>query len=167
MKLKRILKYTAIFLGIAILVIQIIRPEKNNSANDSFHISKNYPVSTEVNAILKTACNDCHSNNTVYPWYSNIQPIAWWLEDHVNDGKKHLNLSEFLKYPPYRQFHKLEEIEEVLAENEMPLSSYTIIHRDAKLDNTQKEILIHWSKAMRDSMENRYPADSLVNPKDR
>lgn len=164
MKLKRILKYTAIFLGIALLIIQFIRPEKNNSADDSFHISKNYPVSTEVNAILKTACNDCHSNNTEYPWYSAIQPIGWWLAEHVEDGKKHLNLSDFLNYPLHRQFHKLEEIEEVLAENEMPLSSYTIIHRDAKLDDSQKNLLIQWSKSLCDSMESRYPADSLVKP---
>lgn len=164
MKLKRILKYTAIILVLTLLVIQIIRPEKNNSADDSFHISKNYPLSNEVNAILKTACNDCHSNNTEYPWYSGIQPIGWWLAEHVEDGKKHLNLSNFLKYPLHRQFHKLEEIEEVLAENEMPLSSYTIIHRDANLDKSQKELLVHWSKALRDSMESRYPADSLVKP---
>lgn len=164
MNLKGILKKTGIVLLIAFVVIQFLRPQKNISGNIENDISKAYPVSEEVKAILNTACNDCHSNLTDYPWYSNIQPVAWWLADHVNEGKRKLNFNEFLTYRTYRQYHKMEEVAEVLADDEMPLQSYTIVHRDAKLSQEQKEILMHWSKSILDSMESRYPKDSLVKP---
>lgn len=164
MNLKGILKITGMVLLIALVVIQFFRPEKNISGNIDKDIRNAYPVSEEVNAILKSACNDCHSNTTVYPWYSNIQPVAWWLADHVNEGKRKLNFNEFLSYRSYRQYHKMEEVAEVLAEDEMPLESYTIVHRDAKLSQEHKEILMHWSRSILDSMEARYPNDSLVKP---
>jgi hypothetical protein len=153
-----------VLLGI-LLLIQFARIEKNEGGPSTHDISTAFPVPDRVQSILKTACNDCHSNTTIYPWYANIQPVAWWLAGHVEDGKRHLNFSEFTTYRPYRQYHKLEEIDEVLLENEMPMTSYTLIHRDAKLDEAQKEILINWSKSLRDSMQSRYPADSLVKPK--
>ena len=111
--LKKILKITFRILLLAFIVIQFFRPEKNQaegiSPND---ITNLYTVPADVQLILKTSCNDCHSNNTVYPWYSNIQPFAWWLKDHIDDGKKHLNFSEFASYPIRRQYKKLEETNE-------------------------------------------------------
>ena len=89
------------------------------------------------------------------------------MSNHVIDGKKHLNFDEFLNYPLHRQYHKLEEIDEMIVEDEMPLTSYTLIHTNAKMTEAQKEMLIQWSKNMRDSMENWYPADSLISPKKR
>lgn len=152
---------------VVFIVIQFIRPGRNTSGNTAADISHFLPVPSEVDQLLTTACNDCHSNTTVYPWYANVQPLAWWLNHHVEEGKQHLNFNEFMNYRIYRQFHKMEEVEEVLAENEMPLSSYTLIHRDAKLDEAQKKILIDWSRTVRDSMKARYPADSLINPRKR
>jgi hypothetical protein len=167
MKIKKILKLSLYSIIALIVLIQFIRPEKNNSGFSEYSISKDYPVNSEIASILKTACNDCHSNTTEYPWYSNIQPVAWWLNDHVEDGKKHLNFDDFLNYPAYRQFHKLEEIDEMITEDEMPLSSYTIIHRDANLDESQKKQLIQWTKALRDSMRYRYSPEELISPKKR
>ena len=132
-----------------ILIIQFIRPAKNKSnvlsAND---ISNHHPVPDSVMQILRTACNDCHTNNTIYPWYTNIQPVGWWLQYHVNDGKKHLNFSEFASYTPKRQHHKMEEVIEMVKEGEMPLNSYTWMHENAKLTPEQRTILVNWSTAI-------------------
>jgi hypothetical protein len=121
-----------------------------------------YPIPGDVKTILVKACNDCHSNNTTYPWYSQIQPVAWWLDDHIQEGKKHLNISEFASYRLRKQYHKMEEVEEMLADGAMPLESYTYIHKDAKLTKEEKDKVIAWSKAIRDTMEAKYPMDSLV-----
>lgn len=162
---KKIFKKIGMIILIVFILIQFIHPAKNLSAEKSKSISVKYSVPENVSQILDAACNDCHSNKTVYPWYTNIQPVDWFMAKHVNDGKRHLNFDEFLSYRPYKQNHKLEEIDEVLAEGEMPLNSYTWMHPKAKLKPEEKEILIKWSKDLRDSMANEYPADSLVMPK--
>lgn len=155
------MKKIGIGLLLVLIVIQFIRPGKNQSANAGESFEKQFAVSEEVKGILKTSCYDCHSNNTVYPWYSQVQPVGWWLQHHVDEGKAELNFDEFASYAPRRQFHKLEEIEEMLNEKEMPLSSYLIIHGDAELSATQTTALIDWTNAMRDTMKAHYPADSL------
>jgi hypothetical protein len=142
---------------IILVIIQFIRPEKNKStaisAND---LSKHYEVPANVQGILKKACNDCHSNNTVYPWYSNIQPVGWWLQNHVNEGKKELDFSEFSKYPPKRQHHKMEEVIEQVKDGHMPLNSYLWIHNEAKLTKEEKESLLIWAGILVDQIEAKY-----------
>ena len=160
-------RFLQIFL-LAFIVIQFIRPAKNNSTNiNTNDITATYAVPKEVQNILVTSCYDCHSNYTNYPWYANIQPVAWWLNDHVEEGKRKLNFDEFTKYPYYRQYHKLEEVIEEVEESEMPLYSYTIIHGNAKLSDAQKTELIDWAKGIRLKMETTLPSDSLINPKKR
>lgn len=153
-----------IYLLIAVLVIiQFIRPDKNvNEVNASNTINAIVPVPENVQSILKTACNDCHSNNTAYPWYNNIQPVMWMMTKHVNEGKEHLNFDEFASYPLAKQYHKIEEVQEVIEKNEMPLSSYTLIHKDAKLTDAQKKIMYDWVNASLDDYKSKYPADSLI-----
>jgi hypothetical protein len=150
---------------VVLLVLQAFRPEKNNSGYKENDISSLYPVPDNVEQILVKACNDCHSNSTVYPWYAEVQPIAWWLNDHVKDGKKHLNFNEFATYKLAKQFHKLEEVFDEVKGGEMPLESYTVVHRDAKLTVAERNILMDWSVAVRDSMKSRFPADSLIMKK--
>ncbi|OYZ00731.1 MAG: cytochrome C [Sphingobacteriia bacterium 28-36-52] len=150
---------------VVLLVLQAFRPEKNNSGYKENDISSLYPVPDNVEQILVKACNDCHSNSTVYPWYAEVQPIAWWLNDHVKDGKKHLNFNEFATYKLAKQFHKLEEVFDEVKGGEMPLESYTVVHRDAKLTVAERNILMDWSVAVRDSMKARFPADSLIMKK--
>ena len=134
---------------IIIVVIQFIRPEKNKAATISANdITRHYAVPADVNKILSRACNDCHSNNTSYPWYSNIQPVGWWLANHVKDGKKHLNFSEFASYEPKRQHHKLEEVIEEVKENHMPLDSYLWIHDEAKLSADDKKTVLLWASVL-------------------
>jgi hypothetical protein len=164
--LKKILIRTFQILLLAFIIIQFIRPAKNKSDVISNNdITKIYSVPENVQAILKTSCYDCHSNNTVYPWYANIQPAAWWLNDHIKEGKKELNFSEFASYRIGRQYRKLEEINKEVKENEMPLNSYLWIHKNAKLDDQQKLTIANWVTSVRDSIKANYPADSLVRKK--
>jgi hypothetical protein len=161
----KLLKKIGLALLVILIVIQVIRPEKNDSNNKTNSIAAAYPIPDDVNTILVKACNDCHTNNTTYPWYSNIQPVAWWLQKHVNDGKKHLNFDEFTSYRLRKQYHKLEEVIEQVKGHEMPLDSYTWIHKDAKLTDAEAASLTGWAQAVMDSMKARYPIDSLVKPK--
>ncbi len=164
--LKKILKRAFQILIVVLIIIQFIRPEKNIAEGISNNdISKVYPVPENVQAILKTSCYDCHSNNTVYPWYSKIQPVAWWLNNHIVEGKRELNFSEFASYRIGRQYRKLDEINREVKEDAMPLNSYLWIHKNAKLDEQQKLTVANWVTALRDSIKAKYPEDSLVRKK--
>ncbi len=161
----KILKNIGIFLLVILIVAQVFRPEKNISAKTENDISVTYPVPDDVKSILVKSCNDCHSNKTEYPWYSYVQPVTWWLNDHIVDGKRHMNFNEFNKYRIAKQYKKLEECIEEVKEGGMPLPSYTIIHKEAILTEAEKLILSNWCVSVRDSIKAKYPADSLVLPK--
>ncbi|MEI6086293.1 MAG: heme-binding domain-containing protein [Bacteroidota bacterium] len=159
------MKKVGIGLLVILILLQAYRPAKNDSKKLDNDISKSYVVPDDVKQIIAKACNDCHSNNTSYPWYSNIQPLRLWLDYHVNDGKKHMNFNEFNSYQIARQYKKLDECIEEVKEGEMPLESYTLIHKEAKLTDNEKQKLFDWCTTVRDSIKARYPADSLVLPK--
>jgi hypothetical protein len=157
------IKKILLFLLAALLVIQFIHPKRNRSEGEQpYRIASAYDVPAPVQEILDKACNDCHSNNTRYPWYTKLQPFDWWITDHINKGKKDLNLDEFTNRNLRYQYHKLEEIAELVKESEMPLDSYTWIHKDAKLTDAEKTTLISWADGLRAGLEARYPIDSLV-----
>lgn len=141
-----------IFTGllIVLIVMQFIRPDKNVSEIPSPNDIRVYhAVPDNVLSILKRACYDCHSNNTSYPWYAEIQPVGWWLADHVKEGKSELNFSEFGTYSVKKADHKLEEVVEMVEDKEMPLESYTFIHKDAVLSKEESELLINWANNLR------------------
>lgn len=158
----KIVKKILIGLLIVLVVMQAFRPAKNLSGDKTKDISVSYVVPEDVKSILAKACNDCHSNSTRYPWYSEVQPVAWWLNDHIIDGKRHMNFNEFDSYRIAKQYKKLEECIKEVKEGGMPLSSYTIIHKDAILTDTEKQAFFNWCQVLRDSIKARYPADSLV-----
>ena len=159
----KVFKKVLVFLLVVLIVIQFFHPKKN-IANGPFaaDIAVIYPVPAEVNDVLKTSCNNCHSNKTNYPWYYNLQPIAWWLNDHIEEGKREVNFNEFGSYRIAKQYRKLLEIKEQIEEGEMPLTSYTLIHNNAKLNEHQKELMINWADSLRTIIRSKYPADSLV-----
>ena len=160
------LRKILISLLVIFVVIQFIHPSKNRSAGPHpGYIGNVYTVPTDVKPILEKACNDCHSNNTNYPWYSYIQPVDWWLTNHINDGKKELNFDEYTTRSPRYQYHKMEEVEEMINDGEMPLDSYTWIHKNAKLTPAEKNKIISWATAVRKDLESRYPIDSLIRKK--
>jgi Haem-binding domain len=151
-----------------LIVAQFYRPARNLSNDQTNHVSTKYPFPAEVETILKSSCYDCHSNQTTYPWYAEIQPVAAWLANHVAEGKRELNFSEFTKRRVAVQNHKFEEIMDNVKEGEMPLNSYTWIHRNAALSAQQRETIVSWAQTNMDSLKVQYPADSLVlRPKPR
>jgi Haem-binding domain len=140
-------------LGIVLLVIQFIRPERNYSNDQSAHLSTIEPIPPAIEALLKAGCYDCHSNYTNYTPFINLQPVGWWMTNHVNHGKKHLNFSEFAKYDSKRQHHKWEEIAELVENGAMPLSSYTWLglHPSARFTPEQRQLMIDWAKSHLDT----------------
>lgn len=149
------LKKILLALLVVLILIQFFKPLKNQAmAEQPLAIEKVYTVPVKVGAILQSSCNDCHSNTTKYPWYANLQPVAWFLDDHVKEGKKELNFSEFGAYSLKKQDHKLEEIAEQI-EDEMPLKSYTVMHREAKLTAEQKKELTAWVNSLRKEIQSK------------
>lgn len=162
----KILKKIALVLLVLFVVIQFIRPKKNtNKEMTQQHIFNMYPSAENVKTLVGNACNDCHSNNTNYPWYAEVQPIAWWLNDHVQEGKKHFNISEFGAYSLRKQYHKLEEVVDEVKEKKMPLENYTWMHKNSKITDEQRTIIASWATTIMDSMKAKYPIDSLIKKK--
>jgi len=158
-------KILAILL-ILLIIVQFFHPKKNETvASPANSIAAVFAVPDNVKKILAVSCNDCHSGQTAYPWYSKVQPVDWWLNNHIIEGKKELNFDEFASYRPRRQYKKMEEIIKQVKEDEMPLNSYTWIHKDAILTADQKQTLITWAEMNRTLMEQKYPLDSLVKKK--
>ena len=138
-----------IFLGllVAFIIAQFFRIDKTNPTADpalDFITMKNPP--SEVANILKTACYDCHSNTTTYPWYSNVAPVSWWLKGHIKEGRENLNFSEYGNYKADEAKHIMREVVEVVGDKEMPMLSYMIAHRDAWLSQEQRDVLVSWFK---------------------
>jgi len=130
---------------LALVVIQIIRPDKNEGGYEDLTVFINETKpSPAVAATLEAACYDCHSNQTRYPWYNNIAPVNFWLKEHVDEGKEHLNFADWGSYSVKRKDHKLEEIIEEVEEGEMPLNEYTWTHDEAPLSEQQIQELIQW-----------------------
>ena len=156
--MKPFIRKTLLVALITILLIQLYQPARNinNGQVLSTDFVKTYDVPVNVGEILKTSCFDCHSNNTNYPWYSYIQPTRMWLENHINEGKEELNFSEFGNYSKRKQESKLQSIKKQVASGEMPLNSYTLIHRDAKLNDAQKQALNNWIDKIQDGFVEEY-----------
>jgi len=131
------------------IIIQFIKIEKNDSKNEMNSISTVMEIPVEVNKIIQTSCLDCHSNSTKYPWYSKIAPASWFLAQHIKEGKEHLNFSEWTTYNKDQKEHIIKDLKEVLNEREMPLKSYLLIHKDAKLTENQYQILYDWANALK------------------
>lgn len=147
------MKRVVLIIVLALVVIQFFRPKNISSQPQSNAIQQHYKVPENTQLLLKNACYDCHSNNTNYPWYNNIQPVAWWLANHVNEGKEHLNFDEFNAYSIEKKRKKLSEISEQIKEEEMPLWSYTLIHTNAKLSRDQQQQIINWANTLRERLQ--------------
>ena len=133
--------------GLVLIAIQFIRPARNISSQLlATDITKTVKTSDSVQTVLKKACYDCHSNNTNYPWYANIQPVGWFLANHVSEGKRKLNFSEFGSYPQRKQSSKLNNIANEIQDDGMPLSSYRLIHKEARLTAIEKSLVIKWAQ---------------------
>jgi hypothetical protein len=130
---------------VILLVMQVFRIDKKNPSKnpetDYLYIVK---PPAEIANLIKTGCYDCHSNETIYPWYSNIAPLSWIIKSHITEGRDHLNFSEWGYYHAGRRGNKQDECSEMITKNEMPIPSYKLMHSSAKFTNEQKAILIAW-----------------------
>ena len=145
-------------IALVFVIIQFIRPAPNSNTgnvNRQQDIIANFNVPANVGDVLKTSCYDCHSNSTRYPWYAQIQPFGWLLASHVSDGKKDLNFSEFASYSKRRQLSKLKAVHNSIKDGSMPLSSYTFLHRDAKISAADKRMMMQWTTRTIDSLSGR------------
>ena len=140
------------------ILIQFFRPSRNLlTAPEPDDIFSHYPASESIKAMIKTSCYDCHSNNTRYPWYAGIQPLAWWIDHHIEEGKGELNFSDFAAFNTRYKSHKLDEIMEVINEREMPLKSYLITHSEARLTDAQRKEIVKWADELRGVIKPRDP----------
>lgn len=144
----KFVKIILVILFIILVIIQFFPPEKNKSEMIAqADITNVTNIPENVANTLQTACYNCHSNNTEYPWYDNIAPVSYWMASHIKGGKKDLNFSKFGDYSKKRQLHKLDEVAELAQKRIMPLESYTWMHDEAKLSNQQIKELIQWIDA--------------------
>ncbi len=139
--MKKLLPKIALGVVVLLAAIQLVRPEKTNPP-----VTGDIETSPEVKSLLKRACYDCHSNETTWPWYSNVAPVSWVVAHHVDEGRRELNFSVWKSYEPKRQAHKLEETEEMIESGEMPLAGYAPMHPEAKLTDAEKKTLLEWAK---------------------
>lgn len=139
--------------GILFIALQFVRPVHNKSGQVlTTDITKVITIPDTVLTVLKNACYNCHSNNTGYPWYSNIQPVGWLLAHHIKQAKSQLNFSEFGTYSQRRQLSKLDGIANSIKDEIMPLKSYKIMHKSAQLSAGKKSLLINWAQQSTDSL---------------
>lgn len=145
--MKKIIKIIAILVFVSFVGIQIIRPNRTNPPiNEAETLEAATNVPENIKAIFNRSCNDCHSNKTVYPWYSNIAPISWKLVEHIEEGRDEMNFSKWGTYSKERKQRKLEKICEEVEERIMPHNQYLWIHWDAKLFDEQIKILCNWTE---------------------
>ncbi|MCK0190704.1 MULTISPECIES: heme-binding domain-containing protein [Flavobacteriaceae] len=150
----KIVKIIALILLAGFVGIQFVPTDLNQSdtvPKTDFLLVNNTQES--ISALLQESCYDCHSNNTEYPWYNKVQPVAWFLEDHINEGKEELNFNEWDAYSNRRKNSKLKSIISQVKDDEMPLASYTLIHKDAKLSNSEKTLIIDYMKNLKEKLK--------------
>jgi hypothetical protein len=142
---------------IIFLLMQLYQPARNIALEQDLtaDFTKVYYVPKNIETILRTSCYDCHSNNTYYPWYSNIQPVGIFMENHINEGKENLNFNEFGNYSKHKQHSKLKEIGTQIKRDEMPLVSYTLIHKNAILTDIQMQEILNWIQKTKDSLSSK------------
>lgn len=148
--MKKLVKSVVIVLAVAFLAIQFVRPERTNPPVDpSRTMHSQLQPTPEVASILERSCADCHSNQTRWPWYSNIAPVSWLVVDDVKEGREHMNLSEWAAYERKEATDILEDICKETSKGGMPLKSYVLIHSQCKLSPADVKTLCEWSEGAR------------------
>ena len=145
--MKKLLKPAALPILVGAIGIQFVRPAKTNPPTDAKRsLSTQVEVPRDVAAVLDRACRDCHSNETTWPWYSNVAPVSWFVIDHVDHGRSHFNYSDWAKYEPREAVDLLKATCELARKGEMPLPSYLWMHGDARLAPAYVEKICAWTQ---------------------
>lgn len=146
----RKIKYAILTLVLAMAGIQFIPVSRNNGEEyPSTDFTVVYRSAKRISGIFKTSCYNCHSNHTDYPWYAYIQPVSLYLQSHIKEGKKNLNLSEFGYYPDSRKVNKLMSMINEIDEGNMPLPAYTLIHHNSKLSTEDKKLVTDYLELLK------------------
>ena len=142
-----------LLLLVVFIAIQLIQPARNTNGKIlPTDISKVVSIPGNVQSLLQIACYNCHSNHTNYPWYTYVQPVGWILHKHIVNGKKELNFNDFGSYSKRRQQSKLKAIADQVRDDAMPLSSYRLMHKEARLTKEEKAVIINWANNTKDSL---------------
>jgi hypothetical protein len=142
-----------VLLGLLAILILIQFIPKNQEVHESsekeieFYTANQVPQ--DIQNIMDAACMDCHSYRTTYPWYANIAPFSFFVEDHVEEGREHLNFHDWNSYSAKKADHKLEECVEEIEEGEMPMKPYVLMHSEADLAGPNKERLMAYFASLR------------------
>ena len=136
----RLLRWGVLALCVAFVVIQFVPVNRANPPVES-----DVPATPEARSVLRRACYDCHSNETVWPWYSRIAPVSWIIAYDVREGRAELNFSTWNRLSPEKQAKEMRESWKEVAEGEMPTSIYVVLHPEAKLSPADKSVLQTWS----------------------
>ncbi len=145
----KVLRYGSILLLLILVGIQLVRPERTNPAVDpSRRLTAIHTVPPEAAAVLGRGCRDCHSNETRWPWYSHVAPVSWFVIDHVTHGRSHFNYSDWAKYDANQTKELLTNACSLAREREMPLTSYLLMHRAARLSDADIETLCKWTASV-------------------
>lgn len=150
--MKKVLLYAFVILAVVFTAMQFFQPERPEVEVTSDHLFKQVPVSDDIQVMLKTSCLDCHSDQTRYLWYHYIMPVGWLVNDHITEGKAELNLSEWGNMELLDRMTALDKMCEEVENDHMPLKSYLIIHRNARLSDEQKAQLCDWTKKLNDEL---------------
>jgi hypothetical protein len=144
--MRRIARVGGVGFAIVLIGAQFVRPARTNPRTEPTRaLAAARPVPREVAATLARACRDCHSNETRWPWYSNVAPVSWFVIDHVDHGRSHFNYSEWSRYEDAEATRLLKEACRRARKQEMPLPSYTLMHRQARLSPADIEGLCAWT----------------------
>lgn len=162
------MKKVLLLLIVAFAIIQFFPIDKTNppvdKAKDFLTLRK---TPQDIAQLIRASCYDCHSNETQYPWYAKIQPVAWYLKDHIDEGREEFNFSEFANYEPLRQAKKMRKSAHEIEEGEMPMESYTLIHQNAKLSADQKQKLQAYFTSVKETImkENNISEEQMKRKK--
>lgn len=156
--MRTFLKRIGITVIVALVLMQLYRPARTNPEVEPGHsIEALLDVDHAGFAVIRQACFDCHSNETDWPWYTNVAPVSWFVIDHVDHAREHMNFSEWARLDAEGAEHKLEEICEEVEEGEMPLASYKLMHPEGRLTDEQTEEICRWTAAVREALTREDP----------
>lgn len=137
-----------LFLVLLFAVIQIIHPKTVNPPVESAKaITSALAVDPNVSTLFERSCHDCHSNNTVWPWYSQVAPVSWLVVSDVNRGRRAMNLSEWNTVDGTKQRSLLTHICGEVKDGEMPPQAYKVVHRNAGVSTDDVNMLCAWTNS--------------------
>ena len=143
---RKVLRWIVILFCIALVAVQFHRPDRTNPPVDPTKDFAAVQVAdTSIAALLRRSCYDCHSDETRWPWYTNVAPVSWLVADDVHTGRRHVNFSIWGKYPPGRRARSLDDIHEQITSGNMPLPKYLMLHPDARLTQAERDSLVAWA----------------------